>query len=244
MTRFATTPAIFGILMGGMVAAALAAGCGSNKVTIGLQNVDAQASGLDAAMGNDASAAGSGGNGGVTGSGGVTATGGSTRTGGTTVGGLGGSGGAGGSSKITTSGGTTGNGGVNASGGAIGTGGSTACASGWTLCCGQCLSPLQGVCAPCSSTGGAISTGGTPGIGGTTRTGGTTASGGTPGTGGTSGATCGGLRGMSCSPGQFCDLLAGFCNVADATGTCVVNTGVASRSLPACVRLRREHLQQ
>jgi Kazal-type serine protease inhibitor domain len=236
MTRLATPPSFLGILVSGTVAAALAAGCGSNKVTIGLQNVDAQVSGLDATRGNDASAAGSGGNGGVTGSGGVTATGGSTRTGGTTVGGLGGSGGAGGSSKITTSGGTTGNGGVNASGGTTGTGGSTACASGWTLCCGQCLSPLQGVCAPCSSGGGAGSTGGTPGTGGTTRTGGTTASGGTPGTGGTSGATCGGLRGMSCSPGQFCDLLAGSCNVADAMGTCVVNTGVACPAIyqPVC----------
>ena len=282
MTRLATTPAILGILVSGMVATGLLAGCGSNKVPIGQQNVDAAAgSGGAAGRGSDAAAAGSGGSatGGVTAGGGITATGGSPPTGGSTVSGgaagaggatpaggttgtsSGGNGGAGGSSKVTSSGGTSGSGGVKASGGATATGGSatgTGCAPGWTLCCGQCLSPMAGVCmTPCPPTGGGGSIGGTPstggttGAGGATRTGGATGTGGTTrsggnagtggatgtgGTGGSTGKTCGGIAGVTCATGQFCDLLAGSCNVSDATGTCVVNVGVGCITIyqPVC----------
>ena len=89
MTRLATTPAILGILLGGMVAAGLLAGCSSKQVEIGSQNMDAHA--LDAPSGRggaagagiDAAVAGSGGSatggaaggvgpsGGIVGSGGV-----------------------------------------------------------------------------------------------------------------------------------------------------------------------------
>jgi len=59
-----------------------------------------------------------------------------------------------------------GNGGVVDGGGATGAGGSvtgTECAPGWTLCCGQCLSPSAGLCGPCRASGGA--SGGTPNSG-------------------------------------------------------------------------------
>jgi len=66
-------------------------------------------------------------------------------------------------------GGAVGTGGAKASGGILGAGGSGAggdtqsdagCAPGWTMCCGQCLSPQAGICAPCSGTGGAKASGG------------------------------------------------------------------------------------
>ena len=63
MTRLATTPAILGILVGGMLAAGLAAGCGSNQVAIGSQNVDAAAG-----RGGVAGASGGSATGGVVGS--------------------------------------------------------------------------------------------------------------------------------------------------------------------------------
>ena len=182
MTKFAITPVTLGILVGGLVAGST--GCGSNQVTIGQQNLDAAASG------------GSGGR--SNGSGGVTETGGSTRSGGTTTIGSGGNGGAGGSSK--------------AAGGVIGTGGSgtgMGCAPGWTRCCGQCLSPAAGICAPCPA-------------GGTTGTGGATATGGSSGTG----KTCGGFAGLSCAAGEICDMPPGSCNIADELGTCVVKPQV------------------
>jgi hypothetical protein len=81
--------------------------------------------------------------GGTTGSGGVTSSGGNTTTGGR-----------------SGTGGTSATGGMDASGGTNGTG--TGCAPGWTLCCGQCESPLMGVClTPCSPDSGAGGTGGT-----------------------------------------------------------------------------------
>ena len=224
MIRLATPPSLFGILVSGMVAAALAAGCGSNKVAIGLQNVDAQAPGLDAAKGSDAPAAGSGG---VTGSGGATATGGSTRTGGTPGGGLGGTGGSGGSPPST--GGTIATGGIpTGAGGATGTGGladAGVCPTGQVLCPGCSVGVFCGfpggcpVCPPLHSdagcTGSACSNDG--------------------GTGG-AGKTCGGVAGANCAAGEFCDLLAGSCNVSDATGTCVANVGVGCTTIyqPAC----------
>jgi hypothetical protein len=107
MTRLATTPAILGILVGGMVAAGLLAGCSSKQVEIGSQNMDAHAldapagSGGAAGAGVDAAVAGrGGGTGGVTGAGGVGPGGGAV-----------GSGGAGG-----TAGGTAGTGGASSTG--------------------------------------------------------------------------------------------------------------------------------
>ena len=224
MTRLATTPAILGIFVSGLVAAGLPAGCGSNKVEIGLQNVDAQAPGLDApagsgGVGGASSTATAGGNGG-----GVTATGGSARTGGTTLIGSGGNAG------VIASGGAIGSGGASASGGTTGTG--TGCAPGWTPCCGQCLSPAAGICAPCPPAGGAGSTGGRTGAGGATGTGGATASGGTGGTG----KTCGGLAGLPCAAGEVCDMPAGSCNVADGFGTCVPGPQVYCSAIyqPVC----------
>ena len=58
MMRLATIPAILEILLGSMLAAGLAAGCGSNQVAIGSQNIDAQAPGADAAAGRGGAAAG------------------------------------------------------------------------------------------------------------------------------------------------------------------------------------------
>jgi len=309
MTRLATTPAILGLFVSGMVAAGLPAGCGSNKVEIGLQNVDAQADAISGKGGSTGA-----GSGGVTGGGGVAATGGTTRTGGiianggaTQTGGItatgasasiggtgpaGGTTGAGGATRIggaTGAGGTTPAGGATASGGTGGAGktcgglAALPCAAGETcdIQPGHCCCDYTGTCVPqpqvcsalyqpvcgcdgttyssdcvrlaagvaknfdgaCPSTdaaaGGSAGTGGTTGAGGATRTGGTTGTGGATGTGGTGGSTgktCGGIAGVTCSTGQFCDLLAGSCNVADATGTCVANAGVGCITIyqPVC----------
>jgi Kazal-type serine protease inhibitor domain len=53
---------------------------------------------------------------------------------------------------------------------------------------------------------------------------------------GSRGKTCGGIAGVSCSAGQFCDLQAGSCNVSDATGTCVANAGLGCITIyqPVC----------
>jgi hypothetical protein len=94
------------------------------------------------------------GSGGIAGSGGNTTTGGTRETGGTTA-----TGGKGATGGTIETGGTTATGGKGATGGTIDAG--TGCAPGSTLCCGQCLSPLQGVCAPCSTDGGAGEVGAT-----------------------------------------------------------------------------------
>ena len=207
MTRLATTPAVLGILVSGMVAGH--AGCSSNGAGLGLPKVDAQARGLDAAAGNggvggagrDAPAAGSGGNGGVTGSGGVTATGGATQTG-TGVGGS------------TPAGGATQKGGTTGAGGTAGAGGSTR-AGGATVAGGS--TGIGGA----TRTGGATVAGGSTGTGGATRTGGITASGGTGGTG----KTCGGLAGLPCASGEICEIGPGHC-CCDYSGTCVTQPQV------------------
>ena len=73
---------------------------------------------------------------------------------------------------VVNGGGVAGAGGTSASGGTLGTGGSATggnansdagCAPGWTPCCGQCLSPAAGICAPCPVAGGG---GGASGLGG------------------------------------------------------------------------------
>jgi hypothetical protein len=73
------------------------------------------------------------------------------------------------------------------------------------------------------------------GAGGSTGADGSAGTGGSSGTGGT-GKTCGGIAGVGCATGEFCELLSGSCNVADATGTCVVNTGVMCPTIyqPVC----------
>jgi hypothetical protein len=95
-------------------------------------------------------------------------------------------------------------GGLGGNGGVQGTGGSgdakldAGCASGWTICCGQCLSPLAGVCASCSVGGASGSGGGIAGIDAAIgSTGGTFGSGGTGalGTGGSQGGHSGGASG-------------------------------------------------
>ena len=142
-----TSSAIFAIFLGSTLATL--PGCNTDKVPIGQQNEGGKTS--DAAAGG----------GGVASTDGANADGGNAKTGGAT--GAGGVGGA-----VAT-------GGANASGGIIGSGGSGAggafksdagCAPGWTMCCGQCLSPNAGICAPCSGTGGGAPSGGTTGDGG------------------------------------------------------------------------------
>jgi hypothetical protein len=53
---------------------------------------------------------------------------------------------------------------------------------------------------------------------------------------GSTGKICGGVIGVSCATGEFCDLQAGSCNVSDATGTCVLNVGVGCITIyqPVC----------
>ena len=83
--------------------------------------------------------------------------------------------------------------------------------------------------------GGTQNTGGRGGTSsGGASSGGSTGSGGS-GAGGTTGVVCGGLRGMSCGTNQFCDLPAGSCNVADATGVCAnKDVGCTTNYQPVC----------
>jgi hypothetical protein len=195
MTRFAMVPATLGILVGGMVAAGLPAGCSTDQSGLGLQRTDAAAgSGGATTAGGGVPVAGRGGSGGVIGSGGstvnnggtasggVTAMGGSTPTGGST-----GVGGATGGGGVTATGGSTRTGGATATGGSPPTGGATG-AGGATGNGGS------------TGTGGSTRTGGTTGVGGSTRTGGATGVGGSTRTGGTTGAggstRTGGTTGM------------------------------------------------
>ena len=167
------TPAILAILVGGFWAT-LPVGCHNDKVAIGQQNSGGQVA--------DANPAAGGASGGASSAGGAVASGGHVESGGATgPGGAVGAGGAnasGGNAKTggaTGTGGAIGSGGAKASGGITGAGGSGAggdtksdagCAPGWTMCCGQCLSPQAGICAPCSGTGGTGPTGGALGTGG------------------------------------------------------------------------------
>jgi hypothetical protein len=152
MTRLATTPAILGLLVIGIIAAGLPTGC-SSKTAISQERADAQAPALDAPAGSggaagagiDAAATGSGDSAGDTGSGGVTGTGGSSPSGGTTAAG-----------RTTSTGGSTGMGGATQTGGTTGAAGAT-------------------------QTGGSTGAGGVTQSGGTTRAGGGAGAGGTGG---------------------------------------------------------------
>ena len=243
MTKSASTQAILAILVGGTLAAPV--GCKVEQVPIGQQD-----------SGGQTTSATGGSGGGTPSGGGAIANGGSAKTGGiAATGGVLGAGGSTASGGSTKTGGIPAVGGANAGGGTTGlggsgAGGSTGCAPGWTMCCGQCLSPSAGICAQCSAggagpMGGASSTGGRggasaggtgaggatgvggAGVGGATGAGGAGAGG--AGSGGASGVTCGGLLGTAtCSTSQFCDLPAGSCNSADMTGTCVAKSMVCS----------------
>ena len=155
-----------------------AGGTGGTTGSGGMTGAGAMVStGGTKSTGGTTAAGGSSGSGGVASSGGTTTTGGTNRTGGTSAtGGTNASGGTTGAGGVTSSdgnrtaggtigtGGTSATGGTNASGGTNGTG--TGCTPGWTLCCGQCLSPSAGLCGPCLASGGASATGGTPSSGG------------------------------------------------------------------------------
>ena len=185
--------------------------------------------------------------GGSTATGGATAIGGSTATGGVTS-----QAGASASAGATSSGGTVATGGLTTTGGAGGrtaTGGATggATARGGTTATGGVITggmtATGGTTARGGTTaGGTTATGGGTARGGTTATGGgttggtttmggTTASGGTTSTGG--GKMCGGIAGLTCAAGQFCDLTLGDCGkIADGSGTCA-----ATGSTVACSKI-------
>ena len=80
-----------------------------------------------------------------------------------------------------------------------------------------------------SGTGGVIVDGGAPGSGGRTGSGGAT------GTGGDTGKTCGGVTGITCATGQFCDLASNCDAIHDAMGTCMPLGGVCGADYnPVC----------
>jgi hypothetical protein len=89
----------------------------------------------------------------VSGTGGESAAGGVTGQGGS----QGGAGGVSGTGAQSAHDGAIGTGGVAGNGGSGGGPDASAdagCPSGWTLCCGQCVGPLAGICASCPGTGG------------------------------------------------------------------------------------------
>jgi len=46
---------------------------------------------------------------------------------------------------------------------------------------------------------------------------------------------CGGIEGLQCSEGQFCDLAAGQCKVADSQGNCVFQPQICTKDyMPVC----------
>jgi hypothetical protein len=217
MMKSASTPAILAILLGGTLATL--AGCRTEQVALGQQDTGGQTASTGGASGGSAQT------GGIAAAGGANASGGGAQAGGVAAAG-GASGGSAKSGGISAAGGTNASGGNTGLGGS-GAGGSSACATGWTMCCGQCLSPLAGVCStPCLATGGTGPKGGAPSTGGQSGTGAGGSGTGGSGAGGTSGVVCGGLRGMSCSTNQFCDLPAGSCNSADMTGICAAKSMV------------------
>jgi hypothetical protein len=81
--------------------------------------------------------------------------------------------------------------------------------------------------------GGAIDSG--SGMGGAPGTGGRGA-GGTTGAGGSTGNVCGGLAGLVCPTGQFCELPTGQCTTPDMQGTCQTSGAVVCSAIyqPVC----------
>jgi hypothetical protein len=127
-------------------------------------------------------------------------------------------------SGVPETGGIMGTGGTGSGGtaadAALGTGGAQG-GSGGTLV----------VDAPIGSGGVVGQTGGWLGSGGAGGTGGVT------GSGGSTAKTCGGLAGISCATGQFCDLASNCGAIDDATGTCALTgagTGCPTIYAPVC----------
>jgi len=225
------TPAILAILVGGFWAT-LPVGCHNDNVASGQRSSGGQVA--------DANSTAGGASGGASSAGGAIASGGNVKSGGATgAGGTIGTGGAnasGGNAKTggAGAGGATGTGGANTSGGIIGSGGSGAggdtksdagCAPGWTMCCGQCLSPQAGICAPCSGTGGTGQTGGSLDTGGGAGGGG----------GGASGAADAGVcpAGKIWCPG--CIAGTGSCFTGGCPGSaCPLDAGTVDVALGTC----------
>jgi hypothetical protein len=99
------------------------------------------------------------------------------------------------------------------------------------------LKASDGACGGTGGTGGKTGVGGVTGSGGTSSTGGKTGDGGTIGTGGNTSKTCGGLLGVTCATGQFCDLASSCGTIADASGTCTLTgagIGCPAVYIPVC----------
>ena len=133
-------------------------------------------------------------------------------------------------SAATGTGGAPGSGGVGSGGkpadAGLGTGGAQG-GSGGTLA----------VDAPIGTGGVLGKTGGQLGSGGRVGSGGLVGSGGVTGTGGSTAKTCGGLAGVSCPTGQFCDLDSSCGAISDASGTCALTgAGIACPTIyaPVC----------
>jgi hypothetical protein len=74
-----------------------------------------------------------------------------------------------------------------------------------------------------TGAGGTTAGGGSKGSGGATGVGGSSGGAtGTGGAGGSTGKTCGGIAGLPCDTGEFCEMLAATCNASDGFGTCRV----------------------
>jgi hypothetical protein len=145
-------------------------------------------------------------------------------------------------------GGTTGRGGDGGDapmGGAPGTGGRVG--DGGAVAAGGAVGPGLGgagavLAGGASGTGGRAGSGGrsgagnAPGSGGAASTGGVRGTGGVTSTGGASGRPCGGIAGLTCAAGEFCDLPAGQCTTPDILGTCATMgvTGCPTIYQPVC----------
>ena len=176
--------------------------------------------------------------------------------------GSGGTGVAGSQGGAGTSGvaGGSGDGGAGAgTGGGAGVGGAGAfCSSPTPYCFGECAHDplLQATCGSqgawscpggfqteywCPGTGGSGGVGGGAGSGGQAGTGGSAGGGG--GTAGQAGAgggaggagtMCGGVAGLTCGLGEFCDFGNGQCGAGDQQGQCTLAGGALCLEQPVC----------
>ena len=91
--------------------------------------------------------------------------------------------------------------------------------------------------APIATGGMGGQSGGQLGSGGAARSGGAGGSSGVLGTGGSTGKICGGIAGIACPSGQFCDLTSGCGAITDASGTCQLTgagLGCTADYVPVC----------